>query len=306
MSEQIEEYIASAGLSDETAKNRKQNLGIAWPWMRNRKNKDDNPAPIDWLDWTASIFMNEFLPWREQVYGKPYKNATKRIWLTDFQGIIRHLDPEHPFLKVKIRRVEPDIQPSLKEEQLNKLLKWQKRTYNTRRASKRDLPFTLFAVQTGTRATAACNLRWRDIDFDERKAVVHEKMGKRTVKVLDPGTCRYLQRWKAECKAMGIDSEYVFISLNTKDKLTRDGLKCACRYMGKKSGIGEFTPHDLRRTFVNLALRRKTPMMQIKEQGGWSTLAMVERYARDIGPEDFRDHFGDFTSGLDEEDDLDD
>jgi len=47
----------------------------------------------------------------------------------------------------------------------------------------------------------------------------------------------------------------------------------------KKSGIADFRFHDLRHTWASWHVQNRTPLMALKEMGGWETLEMVNKYA---------------------------
>ncbi|MDE9445347.1 tyrosine-type recombinase/integrase [Xenorhabdus bovienii] len=47
----------------------------------------------------------------------------------------------------------------------------------------------------------------------------------------------------------------------------------------KKSEIDDFRFHDLRHTWASWHAQSGTPLMALKEMGGWETLEMVNKYA---------------------------
>ncbi|CAJ3351525.1 prophage DLP12 integrase [Burkholderia pseudomallei] len=49
----------------------------------------------------------------------------------------------------------------------------------------------------------------------------------------------------------------------------------ACR----ATGMVDFHGHDLRHTWANWHVQHGTPLMVLKELGGWETIAMVQKYA---------------------------
>src|SRR5690606_13399729 len=52
-------------------------------------------------------------------------------------------------------------------------------------------------------------------------------------------------------------------------------LRRAC----KRIGITDFRFHDFRHTWASWHVQAGTPLMVLKELGGWETLEMVQRYA---------------------------
>lgn len=75
-------------------------------------------------------------------------------------------------------------------------------------------------------------------------------------------------------------------------------MKDLMRKLSKQTGIDHFSPHALRRFFCEDSVRRNVNMDLIKKQGGWKTLKMVEHYARSVGTEAYRGHFGNYANYL--------
>lgn len=47
----------------------------------------------------------------------------------------------------------------------------------------------------------------------------------------------------------------------------------------ERAGIVDFRFHDLRHTWASWHAQRGTPLMVLKELGGWETIQMVQKYA---------------------------
>lgn len=59
-------------------------------------------------------------------------------------------------------------------------------------------------------------------------------------------------------------------------------------------GIVDFHWHDLRHTWASWHVQRGTPLMVLKELGGWETIAMVQKYAH-LAPSHLAQHAGNVT-----------
>lgn len=72
----------------------------------------------------------------------------------------------------------------------------------------------------------------------------------------------------------------------------------ACRAVG----IEDFHWHDLRHTWASWHVQRGTPLMVLKELGGWETIEMVQKYAH-LAPSHLAEHAGTvkFWSGVEEQ-----
>lgn len=57
------------------------------------------------------------------------------------------------------------------------------------------------------------------------------------------------------------------------------------------AGIEDFHWHDLRHTWASWHVQRGTPLMVLKELGGWETIAMVQKYAH-LAPSHLAAHAG--------------
>ena len=47
----------------------------------------------------------------------------------------------------------------------------------------------------------------------------------------------------------------------------------------QRAGISDFRFHDLRHTWASWHVQSGTPLMVLKELGGWETIEMVQKYA---------------------------
>jgi integrase len=59
----------------------------------------------------------------------------------------------------------------------------------------------------------------------------------------------------------------------------------------KAVGMEDFHWHDLRHTWASWHVQRGTPLMVLKELGGWETIEMVQKYAH-LAPSHLADHAG--------------
>ncbi|MGB3291103.1 MAG: site-specific integrase [Burkholderiaceae bacterium] len=134
----------------------------------------------------------------------------------------------------------------------------------------------LVAVSTGMREGELFSLAPSQIDLPQCNAwVTHEeaKSGRARSVPLNDDAVAVIERRLRTAK------RFVF----TRD--TESGLRVgghdprvferACREVG----IDDFRWHDLRHTWASWHAQRGTPLMVLKELGGWETLAMVQKYA---------------------------
>ncbi len=129
-----------------------------------------------------------------------------------------------------------------------------------------------FALLTGARKGEILSLTWRNVDINRKIAVItaeNAKSGKARAVPLNEEVVSILRSLPREC-------EFVFSSNGERVKqISRTNFARAL----KKSGIDDFRFHDLRHTWASWHVQNGTPLMALKEMGGWETLEMVNKYA---------------------------
>jgi integrase len=140
-------------------------------------------------------------------------------------------------------------------------------------------PLLLFLIGTGARMSEALKLEWRDVDLVGRRAIFWQtKSGKRRVASLPP-------RVVAALSELPRREGRVFLSRSGKPYWTsaRNGggqIKQAWRTAIRRAGLDpELTPHDLRHTWATWHYGLNRDLLQLKQDGGWSSVVLVERYA---------------------------
>lgn len=139
-----------------------------------------------------------------------------------------------------------------------------------------------FSVATGLRWSNVSGLRWEMVDLE--RGVAHIPSGetktRRAIAVPLSGDAKAVLESVRQMDAMGSaasSAPYVF-----KDHLGRAPIgspKTAWAKACKRAGIPGFRWHDLRHTWAAWHTMNGTPPVILKELGGWSSLAMVERYS---------------------------
>lgn len=129
-----------------------------------------------------------------------------------------------------------------------------------------------FALLTGARKGEIFSLRWANVDLRRKVAVIaaeDAKSGKARPLPLNDEAVEILRNMPRDC-------EYPFAYRGRKaDQISRSEFATALR----KSGIEDFRFHDLRHTWASWHVQNGTPLMTLKELGGWEKLEMVNKYA---------------------------
>lgn len=132
-----------------------------------------------------------------------------------------------------------------------------------------------FALMTGARMTEILTMTWDKIDFDRNIAIVTSdiaKSGRARPLLLGKEAIELLRH--RETKRV---SEYVFH--RGKGKLISEVDRDIFQRALNKAGIIDFRFHDLRHTWASWHVQNGTPLMVLKELGGWETIEMVQKYA---------------------------
>jgi integrase len=132
----------------------------------------------------------------------------------------------------------------------------------------------LLAVSTGMRQGEILGLKWKDIDLDRRRIILHETKNneRRGVPLTGPA----FQMIKDLSKVRRIDSPLVFPG--RKGEKPTD-IRTAWIEALEKAGIADFRFHDLRHTAASYLAMNGATLAEIAEVLGHKTLQMVRRYA---------------------------
>lgn len=182
---------------------------------------------------------------------RAFSLAVKSGWLANTPHISTQREP-----KVRVRWIEKDQARAL----INSLeTEWMKRVVS-------------FALLTGARKGEILSMKWDSVNLSRRIAVVtadNAKSGKARPLPLNDEAVKAI----TSCNR---DSDYVF-SLNGEQakQISRGEFSRAL----KRAGITDFRFHDLRHTWASWHVQDGTPLMALKEMGGWEKLEMVNKYA---------------------------
>ena len=223
------------------------------------------------------------------LYGKKWGESAR--WLAFCacrQYLAWRYGSNHLALSLSIGRRDSGPQRTLKLKEIKKLLS----SFNTMTAKGiRDLSMCSLMLDSGLRASEICRLEVRHLDLDERHLDVIIKGGNWGEGVFSEISKSFLLDWiSIRSKYAKPDIGTVFVSLGGKKpgtEMGRDGFKVVVRRWGSASGIGEISPHVLRRTFATQATRNRAPAKIVQTAGRWSSMKMVERYTRAIEATDF-------------------
>lgn len=167
-------------------------------------------------------------------------------------------------------------------------------------ASEKLRPLLVFLLGTGARLGEALALEWRDVDLQH---------GRATLRATKNGDDRVLTLIPRVVAAMaGMPGERTGAAFrHRKGKAYRrttgaiqvaygGQIRAAFRTALRAAGIDRhLTPHHLRHSWATWHYAAHRDLMRLREDGGWKTVAMVERYTK-LAPEsmaaEIRAHWG--------------
>jgi integrase len=145
-------------------------------------------------------------------------------------------------------------------------------------AGPRVRPLLLFLLGTGARMSEALELDWRDVDLTGARAIFwRTKNGHRRNAALPP-------RVVASLAGLPHRNGRVFRHrgghYEGRDRGYGGQIKTAWRGAIRRAGLDpELKPHDLRHTWASWNYGLNRDLLALKIEGGWSSVALVERYA---------------------------
>ncbi len=148
-----------------------------------------------------------------------------------------------------------------------------------------------FTLATGLRAKNVTGLRWSEVNMERRVAWVHPDESKNAQALgvpLNKDAVLILRRW------LGKHPTHVFHYRLNPIRATNTR---AWYQALKRAGIENFRWHDLRHTWASYHVQAGTPLHILQEMGGWSSFAMVRKYAH-LAPEHLHDHADRIASQL--------
>ena len=140
----------------------------------------------------------------------------------------------------------------------------------------------LFALDTGARAGEQKALEWGDLDFRNGKVIIRRSHVRGNIEPPKSGRIRSVpmtERLKRTLKAhRHLKGDLVFCRKEGA-RLTTDDLHTVLWRSLRRAGLRRVRWHDLRHTWASQLASAGVPLLQIMEWGGWTSLAMVQRYA---------------------------
>lgn len=137
----------------------------------------------------------------------------------------------------------------------------------------------------GLRIAEALALRPADIDPERGTVRVMDGKGHKPRTIgLEPGAMATVQRWTDQRRHAGIKGRTLLCTLDG-GQMSQQYVRAMLRRAADRAGIERrVVPHQLRHTHAAELVFERVPMPVIRDQLGHSSLAVTDRYLRDIAP----------------------
>lgn len=269
----IERFLSESRYTDATAAGYRYELERLATWM---SENHELPESL-----TVTL-LNKYL----RAHG--WANNTQRHAGFAAKAFLKWMyGAGHPALLARLPRDNSSPGRYLTETQLDALLAL---FDTTKPIGWRNLSTISLMVEAGLRASEVCRLDLKHINLDEHKFDVLAKGQKWRPGVYSDATAYMLDVWltaREKIAARGCSMVFVGIGGNTPGKpMTSAGLRANFACYGAKLGtIIRLSPHDLRRTMAMLLTKNGAPSRLVQKLGGWEDIRQVERYTRNLEPE---------------------
>ena len=192
-----------------------------------------------------------------------------------FAWLVNEDELDHsPMDKIKPPKVTPPKILVLTEDQAKRLVKIGGRDFLARR----DTAILRLFLDTGMRLGAMLGLRVEDVDLGERIAYVKTKGDKFRACPFGFATARALDDYLRVRERHEL-AHRPELWLGQRGPLLRNGARQMLYRRGEQAGIQGLHPHALRHTFADHWLANGGTEGDLMQLAGWSSRAMLDRYA---------------------------
>lgn len=273
MDDFIDAFLLESGYADSTRESYRYALTRLSDWL------EEHTLTVDELTVEAyDLFLN----------GHNWSNNMRRLYASAIRKFLQWLqgNREHPIFEIKLPKDDSLPGRSLDAQALRDLLA----SFDTSTPlGWRDLAMAALLAETGLRASEICRLELSRLDMRNQRFTVLAKRQKPREGIFSEDTARFLEIWLGERKKIALrGTKTVFVSIGGKrpgTSMTKDGLRSLYRKFGEKAGLGQLSPHDMRRTMAMLLTEADAPSRLVQKLGGWDDIRMVERYTRQLKPQ---------------------
>lgn len=216
-------------------------------------------------------------------------------WLTE-EGEIRR----NPMERMSPPAVPERPVPVLPDAEVKRLLKT---CSGASFRDRRDEAIIRVFIDSGLRLSEVANLRLtddddtNDVDLDRSILRVVRKGRREGVAFIGKNTNVALDRYIRRARARHPKAHLEWLFLGRKGRVTPSGMRQIVERRGEQAGIKGLHPHALRHLAIHHMKAAGLPDELVMEQAGWSSSAMLHRYASSTRRERLGDAWKKFSPG---------
>ena len=183
-----------------------------------------------------------------------------------------------PLAGIRSPKIDTKVVNALSEDQLKRLIK---ACSGQRLGDRRDEAIIRLMLETGARAAEVVGLQTADVDLGKGQVVIRRgKGGKGRIVPIGPQTAIAIDRYlRARRSHRLTDSGPLWVGAQNGKTFGYYGLDGALKARAKLAGIEGFHAHLLRHTFATRWKAAQGSDDGLMSIAGWSSRAMIDRYA---------------------------
>ena len=243
-------------------------------------NRTDGPTEI------TPLIVSEY---KQALFARGVKNNTVLHYLTMLRAFFKwaidnKLYTEQPVTKSLLpsaEQIKHDI-PTI--EEINLLLSGKQPRYARHSTMQRNRAIVTLFIQSGLRVSELCNLRIRDLDFENENVYVdHGKGAKSRYAPFPPIAQKNVQEYiihrRIELKPRALSQDaFLFVGDDGEKPLTRQAVtKLVSGYVARLTGHKGIGAHDLRHAAASLWDDRGANIRDVQKALGHSSVQTTER-----------------------------
>lgn len=223
--------------------------------------------------------------------GKPYSSATINHMLIAMRGVLKTtwrlglISGDDYQRAIDIEGIKDEKLPAGRELAKGEIMALiQNCEMDPRTSGIRDAAVIALAYSCGLRRTEIVSLNLDDYDNETGRLVIHGKRNKQRTAYLVNGAKQAMDDWLV---ARGDKPGGLFVAIDRRDQkiLSYHNMSSQAVYdiltkRGRKSNVDDFSPHDLRRTFVSDLLDAGADIATIAQMAGHASVVTTARYDR--------------------------
>ena len=243
-------------------------------------NRTDGPTEI------TPLVISEY---KQTLFARGVKNNTVLHYLTMLRAFFKwaidnKLYAEQPVTKSLLPSAEQIKHDIPTTDEINLLLSGKKPRYARHNTMQRNRAIVTLFIQSGLRVSELCNLRIRDLDFENENVYVdHGKGDKSRYAPFPPIAQRNVQEYithrRIELKPRALSQDaFLFVGDDGEKPLTRQAVtKLVSGYVARLTGHKGIGAHDLRHAAASVWDNRGASIRDVQKALGHSNVQTTER-----------------------------